>query len=227
MIHCIAIDDEPRALEVIKSHAGRVDFLTLEQTFVDPFKAINYVNDHPIDLIFLDINMPDISGFRLLKNLTKKPLIIFTTAHSEYALESYEVEAIDYLLKPFDFARFLLAVTKAKERLSTTLTTSNDFFFINTGNQKHRLFFKELLYVEGEGNYVRYVTKTGKFLVRASIKETLQQLPSTSFMQIHRSFIVALQWVDKIEDNHVHVGNKRMAISATYREAFSKVIDSL
>ncbi len=227
MIRCIAIDDEPRALTVIEKHAQRIDFLQLEATFVDPFQAITYLNDQAIDLVFLDINMPDISGFRLLKHLQSPPLVIFTTAHSEYALESYEVEAVDYLLKPFDFARFSLAVNRVRERLSKSQQTAKDFFFVNTGTQKQRIVFNELYYVSGEGNYVNYVTTSGNYLVRSSVKETLKLLPPTDFVQIHRSSIVALARIDKIEDNHVFIGQARLSIGATYREAFFRIIDAL
>lgn len=223
MIRCVAIDDEPGALSIIQNHASRVDFLTLEQTFLDPFKAMTYLNDQAVDLLFLDINMPDISGFGLLKNLNPKPLVIFTTAHSEYAIQSYEVEAVDYLLKPFDFARFFMAVSKVKERLSD----SRDFFFVNTGNQKQRIVFQELQYVSGEGNYVRYITPSNRFLVRASIRETLQLLPSAMFLQIHRSHIISLQWIDKIEDNHVYIGGVKIPISTSFRDGFLKRIGSL
>ncbi len=227
MITCIAIDDEPRALEVIKKHAERIDFLQLEVTFTDPFRAITYLNNHKIDLVFLDINMPDIGGFRLLKHLNTPPLVIFTTAHSEYAIESYEVEAVDYLLKPFDFARFSLSVSRAKDRLFKVPSATKAFFFINTGTQKQRIVFKELYYVGGEGNYVKYVTKSGNYLVRASIKETLQVLPTADFVQIHRSYIVALSWIEKIEDNHVFIAKTKISIGATYRDTFLKIIDSL
>ena len=128
MIRAIAIDDEPKALSIIGNHADKVSFLRLENSFTNPFDGIEYINEHQPDLLFLDINMPDISGLQLLKNLTQKPLIIFTTAHSEYAVKSYEVEAIDYLLKPFDYARFLLAVTKVKEKLRLSQSAKSFFF---------------------------------------------------------------------------------------------------
>lgn len=227
MIRAIAIDDEPKALTIIQSHAAKVSFLTLEKSFTDPFQGIEYINDHVPDLVFLDINMPDISGLQLLKNLTKEPLIIFTTAHSEYAVKSYEVQALDYLLKPFDYARFLLAVTKAKEKLGTSSSANNTFFFVNTGNQKQRLFYDDIFYIEGEGNYVNYYTEKGKVMVRSTIKKTLALLPNTTFIQIHRSYIVALPWIDKIEDNQVVIGGKKIAIGATYREEFFKIINSI
>lgn len=228
MINAIAIDDEPRALEIIENHAKKVSFLNLTAIFTDPFQGIEYINEYGPDVVLLDINMPDISGIDLLKNLTKKPLIIFTTAHSEYAVKSYEVEAIDYLLKPFDYARFLLAITKAKDKLQNTkVVTLKNFFFINTGNQKQRLNYSEIYYVEGEGNYVSYYTQNGKLLVRSSIKKTLELLPKNNFIQIHRSYLIALNWIDKIEDNHVFIADKKIAISATYKNHFLEVIDDL
>ncbi|MGH1366073.1 MAG: LytR/AlgR family response regulator transcription factor [Calditrichia bacterium] len=222
MIRCIAIDDEPRALEIIEKHADRIDFLDLEKTFTEPFKAITYLKENSVDLLLLDINMPDINGMELLKYLGKKSLIIFTTAHSEYAIESYEYEAVDYLLKPFAFARFFQAVSKAKERM--TPSSQGDFFFVNSGNQKRKLHFDDICYLESKGNYIAYVTSKEEVLVRASIKDALEQLPVGLFHQIHRSFVVSLQWIDRIEDNHVHVGEKSISIGATWREAFLKRI---
>lgn len=227
MISCIAIDDEPRALNVIKNHVSKVDFLDLKESFVDPFKAISYLNEHSVDLIFLDINMPDISGFEFLKHLSGKPAFIFTTAHSEYAIQSYEVEAIDYLLKPFDFSRFLLAATKAKNKLSESDNSmvSREFLFLNTGLSKQKVLIDDILYMESDGNYVNYITKSGKLMIRASIKETLNMLPSSHFVQIHRSFIVSLRWVEKIQDNHVYISDKEIPIGNTYKSKLLKLID--
>jgi two-component system, LytTR family, response regulator len=227
MIKCIAIDDEPKALEVIKSLVSRVDFISLEETFLDPFKAISYLDEYEIDFIFLDINMPDLSGLDLLKNLKRKPLVVFTTAYSEYAMDSYELNAVDYLLKPFDFARLFLALTKVKERLSELQPKKSDFFFLNTGSEKQRLSFNEIYYIEGEGNYVRYHTEKGKFLARVSIKETLKLLAPVEFVQIHRSFIISLKSIEKIEDNHVYIKNRSIPISGSYKDHFYSLIDLL
>lgn len=227
MIKCVAIDDEPKALEVIKNHVARVDFLALLDTFTDPYAAISFVNDHAVALVFLDINMPDINGLQLSKYFKVQPFIIFTTAHSEYALASYELEAIDYLLKPFDFPRFLSAVNKVKERIDSISKFGADFFFVNTGNQRMRLFYIEISHVQSEGNYVTYFTRTDKILVRASLSQTIGLLPAAMFVQIHRSFIVSLQWIEKIEDNHVFVAGHKIAISTTYREKFMARINSL
>ncbi len=227
MIKCIAVDDEPMALEVIRNHISRVDFLLLEETFTDPYKAISYVNEHEVDLVFLDISMPGINGMQLSTCFTRQPYLIFTTAHSEYALASYELKAVDYLLKPFDFPRFLAAANKVKERMSQTVKSTAEFFFVNTGNQRQRIFYKEITHVKGDGNYVTYYTAKGKILVRASMSETAVQLPASMFIQIHRSTIVALQWIEKIEDQHVYIEKERLPVSATYRDKFMDVVNSL
>ncbi len=227
MINCIAIDDEPKALSVIKSHVSRVDYLDLKSTFTDPFKAIQFLEKHSIDLVFLDINMPDVSGFEFLKHLPTKSEIIFTTAHSEYAIQSYEVEAIDYLLKPFDFSRFLLAVTKVKNKLSDKEKSGvQDFLFLNTGTSKQRVSIEDILYVESDGNYVNYITKSEKLLVRSSFKEVLSILPSDLFVQVQRSFVVAIKWIDKIENNHIFLAEREIPIGSTYKVGFYNKIST-
>lgn len=224
-IKCIAIDDEPKALEVINNHVNKIDYLQLLECFTDPYKAISYLDNHAVDLVFLDIQMQDISGVKLARLLKKPPLVIFTTAHSEYAIESYEIEAIDYLLKPFDFTRFLMAVTKAKEWFTNKTALYDDFFFVNVGHQKRRIIYNDILFIQAEGNYVAYMTLTHKVIVRATISETLGSLPNNDFVQIHRSVIVSLKWIDKIEDNQVYIKDYRHQISSTYRDTFFKLIN--
>ncbi len=227
-LRCVAIDDEPRALTVLENHASRTERVNLLQTFVDPFAAIDYINNNAIDLVFLDINMPEIDGLSLVKCLTNKPLIVFTTTHSEYAIESYEVEALDYLLKPFDYARFIAAVNKATGRLEAEKQPeAAAFLFVNTGNQKQRIVVDELQYLAGEGNYVRYVTTSASYLVRASIKDILKSLNPVAFIQVHRSYVVALKWVDKIEESSVFIAKNQIPIGAKYKESFLARIDNL
>lgn len=228
MITCIAIDDEPKALLVIESHVSRVDYLDLKETFTEPFKALSFLEQNEVDLIFLDINMPDVSGFEFLKHLPKKLEIIFTTAHSEYAIQSYDVEAADYLLKPFDFSRFLLAATKVKNKLSDKeRSISLEFLFLNTGSAKRRVLVEEILYVESDGNYVNYITKKEQLLVRSSFKEVLNILPKNLFIQVQRSFVVGIKWIDKIENNHIYLADKEIPIGTTFKDDFSSFVKKL
>ncbi len=228
MITCIAIDDEPKGLEVIKNHAGKTEFLDLLEVFTDPLKALSYLEQNNVDMIFLDINMPEIDGFKLLNHLPNDIDVIFTTAHSEYAIKSYEVEAVDYLLKPFDYSRFLLAVNKVKAKHSESSTTdqSRPFLFVNTGSAKEKILLDDISFIESDGNYVHYNTRERKYMVRASIKETLTLLPSSLFIQIHRSFIVSLKWIDKIEDNHAFIFGKEIPIGQIYKSEFLKRINN-
>ncbi|MEM9858045.1 MAG: LytTR family DNA-binding domain-containing protein [Bacteroidota bacterium] len=224
MLKCIAIDDEPKGLDIIKKHVQRLNSIELIATYLDPFEAISYLNEHEVDLIFLDINMPSINGVELVKSLTCKPMVIFTTAHSEYAMDSYEVKALDYLLKPFDFSRFLMAVNKAQDALKDRLTT-DDFIFVNTGNQKKRIVFDDVLYIEGEGNYVKYIFESGNTMVRSTVKNTLQVLPKSKFVQIHRSYIIPFSKIEKVEDSHVYISDKRLPVSSSFREEFMNLIN--
>lgn len=224
MIKAIAIDDEPLALEIICNHSLKVPFLSLERTFNSPVRALEYLNNNTIDLIFLDINMPDLSGFDFIKLLKRNNIsIIFTTAHDEYALESYEVDAIDYLLKPFDFSRFLISLNKVKDRVFAKNKLIQDFVFLSTGYQQRKVFLNDIYLIKGEGNYVTYFTPTEKIMVRSSIKEAIHFMPDHLFVQIHRSFIVSLRHIDKIEDNHVFIEGKRISIGATYKDNLKKI----
>ena len=224
MITCIAIDDEPNALEVIQRHIDKLSSIQLIGTYLDPFEAIDYLNGHTVDLVFLDINMPNINGIELVKSLNTRPLIIFTTAHSEYAMDSYEVKAVDYLLKPFDFPRFLMAVNKAQDLLMKS-SSGEDFVFVSTGNQKQRIVYEDVLYIEGEGNYVKYIFDQSNTMVRSSIKNTMQVLPKNRFVQIHRSYIVPFSKIEKIEDSHVYIQDHKLPVSSSFREEFMDLIN--
>ncbi|MCH7409395.1 LytTR family DNA-binding domain-containing protein [Belliella sp. DSM 111904] len=216
MITAIAIDDEPMALEVIKSHASKVPFLSLKETFTNAIKALEYLKDNPVNLIFLDIKMPDISGMELASLLPKDSLIVFTTAYSEHAVRSFELDAIDYLLKPFNLSRFLKACQKAQELISLKNgTQSNGSIFIKTGYEQVKIHFDDLLFCEANGNYVNFHLENQKILSRLTLAETEKMLPA-HFIKTHRSFLVNLTKIIKLERHQVSFKTKVAPISGSY-----------
>ncbi|MEM7655673.1 MAG: LytTR family DNA-binding domain-containing protein [Bacteroidota bacterium] len=219
-MHTIAIDDEPQALAVIQKLAEKVPFLSLQATFTDALEALDYLRQQPVDLVLLDINMPDISGLDWVRGLTDPPLIIFTTAFSEYAAESYELEAVDYLLKPIPFNRFLKAANRAA-RLHQEQRP--EYTFVKSGHQYVRIDFAKLLYVQGAANYVDFFTLNQRVTVRMKLSEVTDILPE-EFVQIHRSFLVNLKQIAKVEHNHVWLGETSLAIGKAYRDGFYQAL---
>ncbi|MFB6341707.1 LytR/AlgR family response regulator transcription factor [Saccharicrinis sp. FJH62] len=229
---CIAVDDEPRALDIIENYAGKIDFLQLVNKFRNPLEAISFLSENDCDLVFLDINMPDITGTELLKVLKNSPMVIFTTAYSEYAVESYELDAIDYLLKPFEFDRFLKSVLKAKEKLnvsdrnqSSTMQRSNvpeDIIQIKSGKEIYQVKIREIEYIEGLGNYINVMVNNTKLIVYTSLKEFLAKLPEQEFIRIHKSYIVPVRKIKSFENHQVKLDNKTLPIGKNYRESFSR-----
>ncbi len=218
----IAIDDEPLALEVVKSLSSKVPFLELKAVFTDAFKATEYLQKEKPDLLFLDIKMPDISGMELLKSLLQPPLVIFTTAYAEHAVQSFELDAVDYLLKPFSLSRFLKACNKAHELY--LLRNNKDagpipaFIFIKSGYEQIRVDLGEVLYLESAGNYMNFVLETRKILSRLSMQEALEMLPKDKFIRIHRSYIIARDKVEKTDRQQVWIGNTLIPIGSAYEE---------
>jgi two-component system LytT family response regulator len=217
----IAIDDEPIALEVVRAHASKVPFLTMKASFTDAFKAMDYLQKEPVDLIFLDIKMPDISGLDFLKSLNRKPLVIFTTAYTEHAVVSFELDAVDYLLKPFSLARFLKACNKANELFQLRNSGTPDHMFIKTGYEQVKLRFDDICYIEAEGNYVNFVLSSSKLLSRMTFTEIENLLPKNKFIRIHRSYIVARSHIDKIERYQVLVNGINLPVGDSYVQNLS------
>lgn len=216
-MNAIVVDDEPIALKVISSLASKVPFLTLKADFTDAFKAIEYLQNEPVDLVFLDIKMPDISGIDFLKSLNQKPMVIFTTAYSEHAVTSFELDAVDYLLKPFSLARFIKACNKAFELHQLRNNgMEKKYLFLKTGYEQVKINFDDVLYLEAAGNYVSFVTKNQKLLPRMTISEAEAMLPASKFMRVHRSYIVALSQVDKIEKHQLWINNAALPIGHSY-----------
>lgn len=213
----IAIDDEPIALAIIRSHAERVPFLELKGEFTDAFKALDYLQSESIDLLFLDIKMPDISGIEFFSSLARKPLVIFTTAYSEHAVAGFELDAVDYLLKPFSLPRFVKACNKAQELFNfRNVAKTADHIYLKTGYEQVKVSFEEILFVEASGNYVTFVLKDKKVLSRSTFVEAYNLLPMDRFIRTHRSFVVALDKIDKVERHQVTVENFKIPVSAAY-----------
>jgi len=221
MINAIAIDDEPKAISVITSHISKLEGLTLLQQFNDAKKALTFLKENPVDLIFLDINMPHLSGLELLQKLQIKPLVIFTTAYTEYALESYDHNAIDYLLKPFEFDRFKIAVEKAKTHLKAQ-KQQNTFFFIKDGFATLKIKFNDILFIKGSGNYLDIVTKEKTHSPRMTFIDILDKIPTSIFVRTHQSYIVNTEQIKKIEDNHIYMDNHQIPISTKFKEQLYK-----
>jgi two-component system LytT family response regulator len=225
LLSAIAIDDEPLALEVVRSHALKVPFLNLKAEFTDAFKALEFLQHEPVDLLFLDIKMPDISGIDLLNCLNKKPLVIFTTAYSEHAVESFELDAIDYLLKPFALTRFIKACNKANEihNLRNGVTEKKNYLFLKAGYDLVKVNFEEICYLEATGNYVNFVLKDKTILSRLTITEVEAMLPADQFIRIHRSFITALSKIDKIERHQLLVNGAVLPVGNLYYQNINLV----
>ena len=237
-MNCVIIDDEPAAIDVLKFHLSNIPFVVLKKTFRDPLDALGYLEEQAIDLIFLDINMPKLSGISFPKFLQNPPLIIFTTAYSEYALESYELKAVDYLLKPIEFNRLLQGVMKAQQALkkNTKITTSTpeissdiseQTIFVKSGSEFHQLFIQNIKYIESDGNYVTFYTDKRPLLARYKLSEVLELLPKEYFTRIHRSYIVALKHIETVKKHCVIISDKEIPISSNYREQFITIIDDI
>ncbi len=236
-MNCIIVDDEPNAIDVLKRYVKQTPFLRLLQTFRNPIKALGYLQEEKIDLIFLDINLPNLSGIQFAKSLENKPFIIYATAYSEYAVESYELNAIDYLVKPIEFDRFIKAVNKARELaqlrhksqnaiLENTAQTSHatEFVLLKSGALTHKVKLSEILFVEKEVNYLAFQTTSKKILVRANMTDIFSYVPESQFCRVHKSFVVSLGNIHTLEVHQLSVGKFKVPIGSSYREELMKRI---
>ncbi|GGK74399.1 LytR/AlgR family response regulator transcription factor [Rufibacter glacialis] len=222
-MRCIALDDEPIALAILQDHGQKVPFLQLEATFVSATEALAYLRQHPIDLIFLDIKMPDITGVEVAKLIGKQTSIIFTTAFSEYALDGFDLAVTDYLLKPITFPRFLQACTRAQEQQQKSEATTGDpapeYLFVKVGYDWERINLTGLLYIEADDNYLTFHEPQRRTLTRMTLAEAQEKLPEEQFAKVHRSFLVAIDKIEKIERHQVTLGGKCIPVSPSYRES--------
>jgi DNA-binding LytR/AlgR family response regulator len=234
---CIIIDDEELSRELLEDFVSRIDHIELRGNFRNPLEAIPIIRNESIDITFLDIQMPEMTGIEFLKSFSNTSRVIFTTAYDQYALEGYELSVIDYLLKPFSFSRFLRAINKATELIdlkndasavNTTASlyddSSNEFLSIRADYKVHRLYLKDILYVQSMREYVVYFSEQDKIMSLGSLKSLEEKLPTSDFIRIHKSYIVAKNRVKSLEGNQLHIDGITLPIGASYRNQVKNVL---
>lgn len=234
-IKCLIIDDEPPAQRVLEKFIAEIPFLRLEAKCMNVFEAAAILHHQEIELIFLDINMPKMTGMEFLRTLKNPPLIIITTAYSDYALEGYELNVTDYLQKPFGFERFFQAVNKVSERIRQVLhadipaagkaeTRSDDFIFVREDKKNYKVTIQDILYLESTGDYVKVHTKNKTYLVYQTLLNFEKQLDPDHFIRIHKSFIIPFNRIDLIEGNMVKISGQSVPVGVTYKKAFFEAL---
>jgi DNA-binding LytR/AlgR family response regulator len=226
---CVAIDDEPIALEVLEEYISRTPHLELLKTFSDGFKAIEYIKENKVQLIFLDIQMPQITGIQLMKSLPDPPLVIFTTAYSNYAIEGFNLNAIDFLLKPFEYERFLKAVNKAGEYVTykerpAEAPSNTSFIFVKSDYQIIKIDLSDISLIEGMDDYVKIFTSKKMILSNMTMKDILSKLPSPDFTRVHRSFIVSLSHIESVRNKRIKIGEKLIPVGDSFADSFYKLL---
>ena len=223
---CIIIEDEPLALEKTKDFANKVPFLQLCATFDNALDGLAYLKSNKVDLLFLDINMDELSGIELLESSKIESQVIITTAYQEYALKGYELQVADYLLKPFTFNRFLHAANKIQENLSQRIADKPlDFFFVKTENRLEKITINDILYIEGMRDYLRIHTINKKIMTLQSFGELEQLIPSRLVCRVHKSYMVAISKIESIERGSIKIGDRIIPVSLTYKELLFQLIN--
>lgn len=235
-LKCLVVDDEPLARNLLTDYVSKVPYLSLVKACSNAMEAMQELKKSPVDILFLDVQMPEVTGTMLLKTLQKKPLVVLTTAYSQYALEGYELDVADYLLKPITFERFLKSVDKLSQRIASTQNTpviieklpepaSPEYIFVKDGTKLVKVKWKDILYVEGLKDYVTIHTRDQKVTSLQRMKSLSEQLPSHKFIRIHNSYIVALDAIDAIHKDKVVVGGNHLPIGDTYKKTFMDFIE--
>lgn len=224
MIRAIALDDEPPALNVIKNFCRNADYILLEKTFFKADEAATYMAESPVDLLFLDINMPSISGLDFKKKLDPKTMVIFTTAYSEFALEGFNLNAVDYLLKPFTLERFLQATEKAKRYYQTIhpdTAARPDHILVRVDYSLVKIELSNIVFIEGLDDYLKiYLTSQKPLVVRMTMKAMIEKLPQTEFVRVHRSYIVPLRKIESVRSKTISIGDEEIPIGTSYEAGF-------
>lgn len=233
-IRCITIDDEPWALQQMERYIKEVPFLELTGSFSNPVESLEFIKSGKTDLIFLDIQMENLSGIKLMEVLKDPPAVIFTTAYDEYAIKGYDLDVVDYLLKPISFERFLKAANKAYDRLKKTdqasgqiivQTDDNNYFFIKSGSSIVKLHFADILFIEGMKDYIRIHTRDKKVMVLMSFLKIIKILPETDFCRIHKSYIISMDKIESIEGNIVKINEHKIPVGRIYKQGFLELIE--
>ena len=235
MLKCMVIDDEPLAIQLLQNHISKVPFLELTYTFTNPLEALISINTNPVDLIFVDIQMPQITGIQFIKLLQNRAQVIITSAYQEYAIHGYDHNVVDYLLKPISFERFYRAAEKAYNLKYPSATQAppqkfypetGGYIFVKVETKMIRVELDDILYIEGLKNYVSIFTKTQRIITLQVMKQLEEILPPNRFVRVHKSFIVALDKIHAIERQEVHVKDRVIPIGITYHENFFKLLES-
>lgn len=234
---CYIIDDEPLAQEILEEYIAKVPFLELKGTFMSPIEATGQLEKNAPDLLFLDINMPDLDGLSFISMLNPKPMIILTTAYDQYALKAFELEVKNYLLKPFSFERFYKSVLRLyqeqssrqpeKREIKVDQPKGSDYIFLKVGHRIQKLAIQEIIYIESMKDYLRIHTAREKIMTLMSFSKLEELLPAAKFARVHRSFMVAIDKIDHIEKKRIKISNQIIPISDTYAEAFYKMLKGL
>jgi two-component system LytT family response regulator len=226
---CIIVDDEPLARDILEDFIGKVPFLMLKASCKNGFEALKVLQKEKTDLIFLDIQMPDLNGIQLYESLSSKPLVIFTTAYSNYAVTGFDLEAVDYLVKPFAFERFLKAVNRAYEQFQASRPAASgeirDFMFVKDGTKIVKVNYADILYIEGMKDYVKIVLQDKKMvLTLMSMQHMMEKLPAEKFIRIHRSYIIPLSKIEEVEKNRVVIGGKHLPVGNSYKNGLMQAL---
>ena len=222
-LSCIIIDDEPLAIKVIKNYVEQIKELSLQATFTNAVDSMNFIKENEVDLLFLDVNMPLLDGYSFLESLPHKPNVIITTAHAEYAVKGYELEILDFLIKPIPFPRFLKAVNKAlklkneSQNLTKPNTETLEHIFVKVDKKRmHKIYLKDILVIESLKDYIKIITATDKHIVHQTLSSFTESLPQDRFIRIHRSYTIAIPKVEAIEGNSLEIGGSRYTIGRSY-----------
>lgn len=239
-VSCVVVDDEPLAIQKMEGYIAKIPFLELKESFDNGISALDYLKKNTVDLLFLDIQMDDLTGIQLLEILKNKPYVIITSAYGEYALKGYELEVSDYLVKPISFERFLQAVNRVADKQAEKDGTSYDvtvvsapdyskheFIFVKTEYRMQKVMFKDIHYIEGMKDYLRIVCPDVRIMTLTNFKNMLAMLPEDHFCRIHKSYIINLSKIQSIEKSHVIILNERLSIGDSFRKAFFDLLQKL